>query len=328
MKKLWLPFAFLACSLAAGACINGETRELKDGTLLFADRGEETRVPHGHEFVDINFGRTMASLEAGWRRTGNAEYRSDMGVLLILQKKYNEARDLYLELERKKPGRYSTASNLGTVYELLGKNDSALYWIQRAVAINPRSHEGSEWIHVNILKAKVAGIADPTAQALLDTDFGPGPKPHSTRNRSQLWELDKALFYQLNERMSFIKPVDPVIARLLFELGNIRWLESDLYSVEALYAEARRYGFNDPLLQERLTRLKAEQRAKASGDTSAAAIRKELDRDTAVRATAAISRDSETPQGSKRREGLFWAVGIGFVLLAAFVGFLFFRRSR
>ncbi|RYY63738.1 MAG: tetratricopeptide repeat protein, partial [Chitinophagaceae bacterium] len=251
MKKLLLPFAFLATSLSAGACINGETRELKDGTLLFADRGGEARVPQGHEFSTIDYAATTARLEQGWRRTGDAAYRSDMGVLLILQKKYTEARDLYLDLERRKPGRYSTASNLGTVYELLGKNDSALLWIRRAVAIDPKSHKGSEWIHVNILEAKAAGNTNPSTTELLDADLGRDAKPRWTVAGRTPWTLDEAIFYQLNERMSFIAPPDPIIGRLLFELGNLRWLQHDPSSVGELYSAARRYGFSDTLLLRR-----------------------------------------------------------------------------
>ncbi|RYY39995.1 MAG: tetratricopeptide repeat protein [Chitinophagaceae bacterium] len=327
MKKILIPIVLLACTLRASACINGETRELKDGTVLFADPGDENRVPRGHAFNDINYGRVMASLEAGWRRTGHAEYRSDMGVLLILQKKYSEARNLYLELERSKPGRYSTASNLGTVYELMGRNDSALHWIRRAVAINPASHKGSEWIHVNILEAKVAGKTDPATAELLDIDFGTDARPAAPRQHASYAKLDEALSYQLSERMSFIAPPDPVIGRLLFELGNVRWLQGDLYSVPDVYAAAQRYGFRDTLLTRRLARIHGELRAKLAGDTTAQAIGREEAADTARFAYTTNPEAGEAPK-VKRREGLFWAVGAGFLLLLGFVGFLFGRRTR
>ena len=322
MKKLLLPLVFLANTLPAGACINGETRELKDGTLLFADRVNEAQVPRGHDFRRIDYAAVMARLEAGWRRTGNADYRSDMGVLLLLQQKYSEARDLYLAIERSRPGRYSTASNLGTVYELMGKNDSALHWIRRAVAINPRAHQGSEWIHVRLLEAKVAGIADPSTQALLDTDFGRGPRPQTTLSVDRLWALEKGLFYQLNERMSFLAPPDPVIGRLLFELGNLRWVGHQQYSVEELYAAARRYGYSDTLLDQRLLALRADI-LRAGGDSSGAAALEAAARDT-LRAAAS---NATATRLRKRRPVLPWAIGGGIALLA-FVGLLYFRRGN
>ncbi|TCZ72160.1 tetratricopeptide repeat protein [Flaviaesturariibacter aridisoli] len=318
MKKLLLPFAFLAAALPAAACINGETREPKDGTLLFADRGGESRVPRGHDFEKIDYAATTARLEQGWRRTGDAAYRSDMGVLLILQKKYTEARDLYLDLERRKPGRYSTASNLGTVYELLGKNDSALLWIRRAVAIDPKSHRGSEWIHVNILEAKAAGNANPSTSDLLDADLGRDAKPRWTAAGRSPWTLDEAIFYQLNERMSFLAPPDPVIGRLLFELGNLRWLQHDPTSVGALYGAARRYGFTDTLLLRRAQTLSDS--LVAAGKTDAAL--QQLVKD-ARPAPTVMAATKPAPSNT-----LYWSLAGIFVFLGAFVWLLARRRRR
>ena len=85
------------------------------------------------------------------------DYLSDKGFVLIISGRYSEAIDLYLQIEKLEPNRYSTASNIGTAYEMIGENEKALHWIKRAVAIDPASHDNSEWIHVNILEAKIHG---------------------------------------------------------------------------------------------------------------------------------------------------------------------------
>jgi tetratricopeptide (TPR) repeat protein len=63
-------------------------------------------------------------------------------VQMILEKKYKEAITAFLELEKKYPDRYQTATNLGTAYELVGQIDDALVWIEKGIKLNPSSHEG------------------------------------------------------------------------------------------------------------------------------------------------------------------------------------------
>jgi len=45
--------------------------------------------------------------------------------------------------------------DLGTAYELAGKNEPALRWIREGLRRNPNSHKGTEWLHVKILEAKI-----------------------------------------------------------------------------------------------------------------------------------------------------------------------------
>ncbi|RYZ24121.1 MAG: tetratricopeptide repeat protein [Chitinophagaceae bacterium] len=243
---------FLLFFFETDACINGESRVLKDGTVLFEDYFTmDTGIPKGHHFETIarNVGPRLLRR---FDETRNYEYLSDYGVVLLLQRKYNEARNLYARIEREAPGRYATASNLGTVYELMGRNDSALHWIRRAVAINPASHDSSEWLHVRILEAKVAGIAEPTVRQLIGTDFGTMQKPQSALSGDSIWKLKSALYYQLNERLSFIKPQDFIIGQLLFAYGDLEELTGRRERSREAYEAAARYGLHDTLLSARL----------------------------------------------------------------------------
>lgn len=146
------------------ACLNGESMVLKDGTFLYEDYPGS--VPYGHIFnSDERFKDGIKQLDSLYKKNKDLDYLSDKGLLLILLKQYNEAVKIYLEIENLEPNRYSTASNIGTAYELLGQNEKALQWIKKSVEIDPNSHKNSEWIHVNILEAKIKG------QEFVTTDF-------------------------------------------------------------------------------------------------------------------------------------------------------------
>jgi tetratricopeptide (TPR) repeat protein len=164
-----------------------------------------------------------------------------------------KAKSIYLEIEKKSPGRYQTAANLGTTYELLGQNDSALYWIKKAVKIFPNSHNGSEWIHVKILEAKVKANGDENylwTHSILSLDFGNEEIPEN-KHKLNVRELNKQLYFQLIERMSFIKPKDPVIAQLLFDLGNTTALTTDATGGLQVYRVAQEYGYSSELFTKR-----------------------------------------------------------------------------
>jgi len=113
------------------ACLNGDSKVLKDGTFLYEDR--EGSVPYGHEFYKDDFENGIKKLDSLYNAIKDLDYLSDKGQLLILLERYEEAIKLYLKIEKIEPNRYSTASNIGTAYELFGQNENALKWIKKAV---------------------------------------------------------------------------------------------------------------------------------------------------------------------------------------------------
>jgi tetratricopeptide (TPR) repeat protein len=264
LKKLALAifyvFLFLQINTISFACINGgessyktDTFKVKDGTVLFSDSNFiDSKTPTGHSFNDAQeFIKGVENLDRLYLKTKDIEYLSDKGILLILLKKYDEAIQLYLNIEQKSPNRYATSANLGTAYELSGQNELALAWIKKAIKINPLSHHESEWIHVKILEAKIKGSQLINSRFLLNTDFGINTQPHTTLTNEQLKKLSQALYFQLNERMSFIKENDLIVAQLLFDLGNINFLLNDYYSASGNYLQAKEYGFTNQLLIEK-----------------------------------------------------------------------------
>ncbi|MEM7391121.1 MAG: hypothetical protein AAF492_02140 [Verrucomicrobiota bacterium] len=68
---------------------------------------------------------------------------------------------LLQRMEAETPGRYNTAANLGTAYELSGDNRNALTWIREGIERNPKAHDGTEWLHAVILETKIELEQDP-----------------------------------------------------------------------------------------------------------------------------------------------------------------------
>ncbi|HKP70668.1 MAG TPA: hypothetical protein VJV05_15380 [Pyrinomonadaceae bacterium] len=136
------------------------------------------------------------------------------------------------EIERTDPGRYYTAANLGTAYELNGEDAKALEWIREGITRNADAHNGSEWLHVKILEAKLSLAKDPNwltnnsvigvhrisnEQLLMTGDVTAG----NLGRPIDLNLVEKALIYQLHERLEFIEAPEGVVANLLYDLSRI-----------------------------------------------------------------------------------------------------------
>ncbi len=126
-------------------------------------------------------------------------------------------------LNKEHPGEYNIVANLGTAYEVIGKNKEALALLRKAVAINPQSHYGSEWIHIKILEQKVA--KSPDYRQILDlkadnnyTDWLAG-KVYNKELKPD--SLMVQLAYQLHERIGFVKAPDPIVGQLVKDFGDL-----------------------------------------------------------------------------------------------------------
>jgi tetratricopeptide (TPR) repeat protein len=186
---------------------------------------------------------------------GDFRVKNDLAAALAHTGEAKEAVKLLEEIEAEKPGLYFTAANLGTAYELSGDNQKALEWIREGIKRNPDAHEGTEWLHVLILQYKMAIDEDakwPETHTIFgDPVFGytndelfahlreqkedpkaktPAPignKPVGNRGQKLTdEEIKTALFYQLHERMQFVKPPDVAVGGLLLELGILVGNES------------------------------------------------------------------------------------------------------
>lgn len=251
--KLFITIILLSILSQCFGCINEVSRYLKDGTLIYSD--EEGRIPYGH-FIEkdslLKIG--LKNLDSLYQKTDSIEFLSDKGVLLIFLKEYKAAEQIYLFIESKIPNLYSTASNLGTLYELMGDNQKALKWIKKSYKIDPKSHNNSEWIHINILEAKIKGKDYINSNNLINYSFKDSTYPISNLTKKELESLADALYFQLNERITFIKEKDEIVGLLLFELGNCEYALGEHNYGTAIedYKLALKYGYVTEDIIERL----------------------------------------------------------------------------
>jgi hypothetical protein len=225
-------------------------RSLSDGTII--SRADQSLIiPRGHALIHQDE-KVLVRLDSLWTTTKNVNYLSDYAMVLIVNGKYEQAKNSYLQIEKIKPGQYATASNLGTVYELLGDNKNALTWIQKAIQLNSVSNDSSDWLHVRILEAKINGDAFINTDFLLHTDFGRDSMPVTKLSEEELMHLRDALFFQLNERLTFIHSEDKIVAQLLFDLANVSLLVgTNIYQVNDIYSMAKKYGYANPIWEAR-----------------------------------------------------------------------------
>jgi len=253
-KNVKLSLLLFLCFTDGFCCLNGATSKFKDGSVIYRDH--DRKYPDGHEIRFYEMKELLVKFDSIYKKTADVDYLSDIGLIYIYQGKLKDAIEVYKQIESIKPNQYSTSSNLGTAYELNGENKKALEWIEKSVSIHPKAHANSEWIHVNILKYKVLPNAELTSHVLINTDFGTEPQPNSSLSENQLDQLSKAIDYQLRERMTFIKQKNKIIARLLFDLGNIYLLKESFSMAKKVYTLAYNYGFSGAVFDKRVVVIK------------------------------------------------------------------------
>lgn len=242
-RLLLLP---LFLSTAAWACLNTPGTDLD---------GHDAGSHYGFDAHHLRHHAEMSSPKEAQPRSGKppttpAKRLEADALDLIYSGKYAEALPLLQKAEADAPGDYSIAANLGTNLELVGDNAEALRWITEAMRRNPDSHRGTEWVHVLVLKAKIrdaAAKAGATHPPLLEVPerVQPGTPiliDGVTRPADQVRE---AIFYQLHERLVFVKPKDPYAADLLFALAR---LNANLVNIEAatgVLQLAETYGYSN-----------------------------------------------------------------------------------
>ena len=241
---------FLLYQVSTFACLN-ESRILLNGEFIISD--EESLVPYGHFYYKNRkeYEKELIKVYDSWKKEKNIEDYSDYGVILVYLGDYKKALKVFQEIETLKPGLYATAANMGTTYELLGNNKLAYDWIKKGIEIDKDSHDGSEWLHLKILEIKINGNKLLNSQFLIGTEFGESLIPKSELNDEKLNELKNHIYFQLNERVSFIKPKDEIVALLLFELGNICSITDDATSAYRIYQKAKEYGYSSKIFEER-----------------------------------------------------------------------------
>ncbi|MBL4669252.1 MAG: tetratricopeptide repeat protein [Flavobacteriales bacterium] len=246
MIRILLILICLTSFISSFACIN-EYRTLLSGKVIETD---PTNGKIWTKEIDTTELRLKAdNLFIAYENSGSLESFSDYGAALIYLGELQKAKSIYEKIETESPNLYSTASNLGTIYELIGKPDSALTWIKKSIELNPKSHKGSEWIHIKILEFKISGSND-YEKSILGLDFGIKSIP-SNPNSYELEQLQSHIWHQLRERSNFVKPKNRIVGNIYFDLGNIIAQTRDVQAALESFEAAKEYGFESELMHQR-----------------------------------------------------------------------------
>lgn len=213
---------------------------------------------HVHSLVKINTDQpTPLSLDEAsdqYKLNPNLNSGVNYSAALLRNNKADEAITVLKDLNGLYPNEYKIATNMGTAYELIGDNRMALHWIEQGIVLNPKSHQGSEWVHAKILRAKIAAEHDPswfTRHSVLGLPFRdkglivdrlefPQTNVGSSAN---LMHMIDHVGLQLRERMPLVPPQDPVVANLLFDLAHLLALQEayedgvDILRLSSLYGD-------------------------------------------------------------------------------------------
>lgn len=218
------------------------------------------RTPTPEETAEELSRKTIAEYEQKAPGTATVDEINDYAASLIYVKRPVNAIPVLVALEKKTPGLYATAANLGTAYELMGDLPNALKWIQEGVSRNVQSHRGTEWLHVAILVAKTKLQAEPDwleTHSILEA-----AAPRSAE------ETVRAIEYQLNERLHFVSPADAVVCDLFYQAA-LRLNDPAMQNRRKAYLEeSLRFGDLRKSSIEGLGAHPGEERGRNEGKTS------------------------------------------------------------
>jgi tetratricopeptide (TPR) repeat protein len=250
MKRLLIALAVIAVAAPLVACINTFGTDLKGAVVETFFTGDDL-VDYLTKPDGPNWRAQKKKLSRNLAQA-SLEQQNDYAAALLHLGEIRPALAILVRIEQTRPGLYATATNLGTAYELIGKNEHALSWIRAGIRRNPQSHDGSEWLHVAILESKLAMAANPgwlRTHSVLGLDFGSAALPHmparfpSGNNGKPLdaKETSQAIHVQMAERLQFVGPPDPIVGDLLFDYANLLMLTDTMENAAAIYKLALRY---------------------------------------------------------------------------------------
>lgn len=239
MKSIF-PILILSVFFApASACLNeynvnlrGETFEIYEGLPVFYRSFDKN---YSSEFVK--------SVNLAHRDTIHFKKLSDVVVHLTKLGRFDEALGLAKWLNHKHPNEYQVVSNLGTLYEITGNLDSAYFYIHKGLKLNPDSHDGSEWVHLAILKAKKNIQQDPgwlLNNKVLNVNVTDTVETYSDQQiaiMDSIWQIS----FQMKERIPFTPDKDLLMASVMIELGEMLELHISIENAYVAYKIAEQY---------------------------------------------------------------------------------------
>jgi tetratricopeptide (TPR) repeat protein len=244
MKKLIKLFLLLlipsltqACLWLEGTTIDGNYKTFEDKTIssMFLKMSQNTTPAKKFKY---RFYRE------------NNQTKEYLALKNISNGEYSIAIEQLLAIEKETPNLYATASNLGTAYELNGEDTLALNWIQEGIKRDNSSHHGTEWLHLLILETKI-GLKNNSSLLMyhhiieLPDKFNENTIIKIGSKEYPIKKIRDALFYQLKERLIFVKPRNEIVANLLYSFAKIEEQTTTMEEAKKLLDMAKEYGFSN-----------------------------------------------------------------------------------
>ncbi len=247
MKKVFTILFFFVFAFSSSACLNYYFSVDANGHL---HPENDIRVGFNTNFNNALIESKLTVLLERLKKEKDYKVLSDYTVGIMKAGKHKEALEIFKVLYEHLPNDFQLASNLGTAYELNGDLKNALKYIKKGIELNPNDHDGSEWIHVEILKAKQKVSTDPDYLV-----------QHSVLNLSEKQEKDSLVAHQISlqirERFPFSPKKDLIMASLLIDLGDCYANTKSIEFAEAVYKIAKEYfGDNSNELNQKLKKIK------------------------------------------------------------------------
>lgn len=247
MKKIFIfIWFFILTDIHVMACLNGY--EVIPGIEKYDELEYEIKE------VEVYFNSLQQYKNEqlkDFERNGKKEH-VDLVIALLYLHDYRTALSVAEKLNRKFPSEYNVVITYAATLELNGKLNEALIFINKAIEINPKSHEGSEWMHVKIIEDLMGLNKNPFSVVGIETGSDSIPVFVENGKVDKLTLLYQ-LAFQISERKYFIPGNDPAFGKLIFDYANLLYLNDYISKSEYYFEMAINYGFDIELSQSRYT---------------------------------------------------------------------------
>ncbi len=330
MKYILLVCLVLLSNIS-NACLNEEHVTKSGKSTIDAFTLGDLRLYKNHNKAELELAIKNLLSEKPVTEEDILSTQNSIAVVYIKLGKLAEAEAILLQLLKKHPKNYSVTINLGTLYELQGKNAKALEFIKKAVAINPESHSGSEWFHIKILEYKLKNIPDNKIAGENILNLYSIKKPAT--------EIAYDVSYQLQERIPFTPAPTLLMAKVMQELGDYLADSVSIKGAYVIYETGMDYDRDNILkLAEKRDALKPyfkkyKEKIPYTRNYYLDAAISALDNNKVDIATSVLEKgfnyfkDQEEKRRQAERQKQYFIFG-GIGLVAILTGLLFYRRRK
>lgn len=330
MKYILLVCLVLLSNIS-NACLNEEHVTKSGKSTVDAFTLGDLRLYKNHNKAELELAIKNLLSEKPVTEEDILSTQNSIAVVYIKLGKLAEAEAILLELLKKHPKNYSVTINLGTLYELQGKNIKALEFIKKAVAINPESHSGSEWFHIKILEYKLKNTPDNKIAGENILNLYSIKKPAT--------EIAYDVSYQLQERIPFTPAPNFLMAKVMQELGDYLADSVSIKGAYVIYETGMDYDRDNILkLAEKRDALKPyfkkyKEKIPYSGNYYLDAAISAVDNNKEAIVTSVLEKgfdffkEREEKRKQEERQKQYFIFG-GTGLLVILAGLFFYRRRK